>query len=213
MEILYADRRICVCIKPAGVLSTDEPGGMPEKLRAELGRENPCVLSVHRLDRAVSGLMVFARSHKAASLLSEQVRDGVFEKTYLAVLHGSPAEESGELRDLLRRDKARRMSFVADAPGKDTQEAVLDYTCLERANGLSLVQVRLHTGRTHQIRVQFASRDLPLWGDGKYGLPEDAGDIALWSHSLRFRHPETGETMEFSAPPPEKAPWTAFQMQ
>lgn len=209
-EVLYQDKRICVCIKPEGVLSTDEPGGMPELLRAELGGANPCVLSVHRLDRAVSGLMVFARSHKAAAILSEQVRSGDFKKSYLAVVHGTPDAETGEFRDLLMRDKARRMSFVVKEPGKDVQEAILEYSCLERTNGLSLMRVELHTGRTHQIRVQFASRGLPLWGDGKYGLPEDDGAIALWSHRLAFYHPETGEKLDFSAVPPKKEPWTGF---
>jgi len=212
-EILYRDRRICVCVKPAGVLSTNEPGGMPELLREALGDENPCVLSVHRLDRAVSGLMVFARSHRAAAVLSEEIRAGGFEKTYLAVIHGCPEGDEGEFRDLLIRDKARRMTFVTDTPGKDAREALLEYKLTERAGELSLVRIRLHTGRTHQIRVQFASRGLPLWGDGRYGLPGDGGNIALWSHSLSFTHPETGESMTFSALPPKTGPWTAFHME
>lgn len=212
MDFLHLDKRICVCLKPAGVLSTDEPGGMPEKLRAEFGSETACVRSVHRLDRTVSGLMVYARSHRAAQLLSEQIRSGGFEKEYLAVVHGKPDLGEGRFTDLLERDRALRITRVVNDPSKDAREAVLEYEVLQEAEGLSLVRIRLLTGRTHQIRVQFASRGLPLWGDGKYGLPEDSGDIALWSHRLAFRHPETDEALSFSAPPPaDKYPWSLFQ--
>ncbi len=214
MEILYADRRVCVCVKPAGVLSTDEPGGMPELLRAALGGENPCVRGVHRLDRTVGGVMVYARSRAAASILSAQIREGRFEKRYLAVVRGAPDAKSGELRDLLRRDRVSRRTEIADAPGRDVREAVLRYETLDAAEGLTLLRVALETGRTHQIRVQFASRGLPLWGDGKYGLPEDAGEIALWSYGLTFDHPETGERLTFTAPPPrEQYPWRMFDIE
>ena len=203
MEIVYQDRRIVVAVKPSGVLSTDEPGGAPELLRAQLGTE--CIRTVHRLDAQVAGLMVFARSARAASILSEQVRERRFGKEYLAVVHGEPLEERGVLRDLLGRDGARRMTYVAREPGCDVRE-------VDRCGGLSLVRIRLHTGRTHQIRVQFASRGLPLLGDGKYGLPEDPGPIALWSWRLRFTHPETGREMTFTHQPPPVAPWSGFQL-
>lgn len=208
MEILYQDKRIVVCIKPTGVLSTDEPGGIPELLRQELG--TPCIRTVHRLDQAVSGLMVFARSVKAASLLSEQMRSHAFHKEYLAVIHGVPPEESGVFRDLLRRDPARRLTEVVTVPEKGAQEAILRYTVLNCCEGVSLVSICLETGRTHQIRVQFASRGLWLLGDRKYGVPGDDGPIALWSHRLQFTHPESGEVMDFTAPPPQIAPWTLF---
>ena len=118
MEILYQDVDILVCIKPARVLSTDEPGGLPELVRESLGDKSADVRTVHRLDRVVSGLMVLARNAAAASELSRQIREGGFEKEYLAVVHGAPAEERGTFRDLLGRDKARRMTFVADQEGK-----------------------------------------------------------------------------------------------
>ena len=149
MEILYADESILLCVKPAGVLSTDEPGGLPELVRRELGDERADLRTVHRLDRAVSGLMLLARNAEAASVLSRQIREGGFEKQYLAVVHGS-CEERAVLRDLLLRDKARKMSFVVHAPGKGVQEAVLDYEKLWEREGLSCVRVNLHTGRTHQ---------------------------------------------------------------
>ena len=171
MDILYADKRILVAIKPAGVLSTDEPGGMPSLLRAQLGDDRACVRTVHRLDAAVQGVMVFARSARAASLLSEQIRDRGFQKEYLAVVHGAPPE-GGTLCDLLGRDRQQRMTYVADAPGKDVREAKLSYRVLQRREGFSLVSICLHTGRTHQIRVQFASRGWPLAGDRKYGTED-----------------------------------------
>ena len=209
MDILYADKRILVAIKPAGVLSTDEPGGMPSLLRAQLGDDKACVRTVHRLDAAVQGVMVFARSARAASLLSEQIRDRGFQKEYLAVVHGAPPAE-GTLCDLLGRDRQRRMTYVADAPGKDVREAKLSYRVLQRCEGFSLVSICLHTGRTHQIRVQFASRGWPLAGDKKYGVEDGFEQIALWSHRIAFTHPETGEAVEFSALPPHEGAWGMF---
>ena len=209
MDILYADKRILVALKPAGVLSTDEEGGMPSLLRRHLGDDKACVRTVHRLDAAVSGVMVFARSVKAASLLSQQIRERRFTKEYLAVIHGCPPP-SGELRDLLGRDKARRVTYVAEAPGPDVREAKLSYQVLECREGLSLVRVRLYTGRTHQIRVQFASRGFPLAGDKKYGVEDGFDAIALWSHRIGFTHPETGEAVEFSALPPKEGAWALF---
>jgi len=207
MEILYQDNDILVCIKPARVLSTDEPGGLPELLREALGDPGADIRTVHRLDRVVSGVMVLARNPKAASELSRQVRENEFEKEYLAVVHGVP-EASGTLRDLLGRDKARKMTFVADSPAKGVQEAVLDYVRLDTDGECSRVRVRLHTGRTHQIRVQFASRGFPLVGERKYSELNDPCEIALFSHKIGFTHPKTGEAMEFSALPPETEPWT-----
>ena len=207
MEILYKDRDILVCVKPPRVLSTDEPGGLPELVRQELGDPKADVRTVHRLDRVVSGLMVLARNAAAASELSRQIREGGFEKEYLAVVHGAPAEECGTFRDLLGRDKARRMTFVADQEGKGIQEAVLDYKVLAAEADRAKVLVRLHTGRTHQIRVQFASRGMPLYGERKYSQRNDPCEIALWSYRLGFAHPSTGEPMEFTKEPPESDPW------
>ncbi len=207
MQIIYEDKDIVVCVKPARVLSTDEPGGLPELLRAELGTQD--FRTVHRLDRVVSGLMVVARNAAAASDLSRQIREGSFEKEYQAVLHGCPEAEQGRLIDLLGRDKARKMTYVADVPGKDIQEAVLDYWLLAKNAECSRVRIRLHTGRTHQIRVQFASRGLPLVGERKYSELNDPCEIALWSYRLGFTHPATGEKMEFTLEPPRLYPWDA----
>lgn len=210
MEILYQDTCFLVCIKPARVLSTDEPGGLPGLVREALGDPKADVRTVHRLDRVVSGVMVLARSADAASELSRQIREDQFRKEYLAVIHGRPENPEGTLHDLLARDKARRMTFVAEAPGKGVQEAALSYRVLEYANGMSLVRVRLHTGRTHQIRVQFSSRGMPLVGERKYAVWNDPCELALWSAKIGFYHPGTGEWVEFSKEPPAVFPWTEF---
>jgi len=153
LEILFQDDSIIVCIKPSRVLSTDEPGGVPDLLRQQLGITE--VRTVHRLDRVVSGLMVLARNATSAAELSRQIRDNAFEKEYLAVVHGKPQLPQGEYRDLLVRDKARKMTLVAQKTGKGVQEAILNYRVLSEKENLSMVQIQLQTGRTHQIRVQF----------------------------------------------------------
>jgi len=208
MELIYQDDDILVCLKPARVLSTDEPGGVPDLAREALGDPSADVRTVHRLDRVVSGLMVLARNAKAASELSRQIRENGFEKEYLAVVHGRPEQDADTLRDLLGRDKARKMTFVASEPAKGVQEAVLDYAVVGAAEAMTRVRVRLHTGRTHQIRVQFASRGMPLVGERKYSTLEDLCEIALWSYRIAFTHPRTGEKMEFTHQPPEAFPWT-----
>lgn len=213
VPILYQDERILVCRKPAGLLSTDDENGLPAVLRAQLGDAHACIRTVHRLDAAVSGVMVYARSQMAASLLSEQIREGKFQKEYLAVLHGAPEAPAGELQDLLWRNRSTRRTVVVAEPRKEAKHARLLYRVLAEANGMSLVQIRLLTGRTHQIRVQLSSRGLPLVGDRKYGRgDEDGCAIALWSYRLRFFHPQTDELLEFSLEPPACAPWTDFSL-
>lgn len=209
MEILYKDEHIVVCIKPARVLSTDEPGGMPELVRQALQDENADVRTVHRLDRVVSGLMVLARSPEAAAELSRQIREDQFQKEYLAVIHGCPDSPAGRLTDLLLRNKQERKTYIVDAPGKGVQEAILEYQVLHAAHGLSRVRIQLLTGRTHQIRAQFSGRGMPLVGDRKYSTLEDPCEIALWSYRLAFSHPATGMPMEFIMEPPSVYPWTS----
>ena len=209
MEFLYLDEHIAVCVKPARVLSTDEPGGMPELVRNALGEPDADVRTVHRLDRVVSGLMVLARSAAAASELSRQIRDDQFGKEYLAVIHGCPDSPAGRLTDLLLRNKQERKTYIVQEPAKGVQEAILDYQVLNTANELSRVRIQLITGRTHQIRAQFSGRGMPLVGDRKYSLLEDPCEIALWSYRLSFSHPVTGQAMEFTLEPPEIYPWTS----
>ena len=208
MQILYIDQDVLVCIKPPRVLSTDEPGGLPSLLRQSLGDPAADIRTVHRLDRVVAGLMVLARNGKAASELSRQIREDLFEKEYLAVVHGKPETDTGRLTDLLYRDKARKMTLVVPEEGKDVQPASLRYQVLHTTGELSRIRIQLETGRTHQIRVQFASRGMPLVGERKYSLLDDPCEIALWSHRIGFNHPATGEKMEFSLQPPDEYPWT-----
>lgn len=213
VPLLYLDEAVAVCVKPPRVLSTDEPGGLPNLLRETLGDEKADVRTVHRLDWVVGGVMVLARTAPAASELSRQIREGSFGKTYLAVVHGAPEGERGTFRDLLGRDKARKMTYVASAPGKDVREAILRYRVLDTREGISLVEIKLETGRTHQIRVQFASRGMPLVGERKYSTLDDGCELALWSREIAFDHPVSGARMTFSRLPPETRPWTRFQIE
>ena len=206
MNIVYEDRDLLLCEKPAGVIS--EADGMPELLKEATGAQE--IFCVHRLDRDTGGLMVFAKTQRAAAGLSAAIAAGKLEKEYLAVAEGIP-EESGTLRDLLYRDAARNKSYVVTRMRKGVREAVLRYRRLETREGLSLLRVALQTGRSHQIRVQFASRGFPLAGDRKYGSSLRGCDLALWSARLRLPHPITGEWICRELPPPETWPWTLFQ--
>ena len=210
MQIIYEDADVLVCVKPSRVLSTDEPGGLPELLRQERNMPDLELRTVHRLDRVVSGLMVLAKNAASASVLSQQIREGVFQKEYLAVIHGHPEAQEGTLKDLLFRDKARKMTMVATEPAKGVQEAELSYAVVATNENFSKIRISLKTGRTHQIRVQFASRGMPLVGERKYATLEDDCEIALWSCRLGFYHPATEKWMEFFLEPPAQDPWTYF---
>ena len=214
IRILYKDDMLAVAVKPAGVLSQPDRTGedsMVTLLKAQLGRE---VFPVHRLDRAVGGVMLFAMTKSAAGKLSALVTSDLFEKEYMAVIHGVPTEEKGELSDFLFHDARRNLTTVVTPDHKDAKDARLAYTLLAKdmENEFSLVRVRLYTGRTHQIRVQFASRSLPIAGDGKYGARDRMG-LALWSSRLSFRHPIRKKTMTFEALPDGTAtPWDRFSL-
>ena len=211
MELIYQDDDVLVCVKPAGALSTDEPGGVPELARQALGDPKADVRTVHRLDAVVSGLMVLARNASAASELSRQIREQTFGKEYLAIVHGRPEEASGTYVDLLLRDKRERKTYVVTEGAKGVQEAILDYQIIGSNGELTRVAIQLRTGRTHQIRCQFSSRQMPLVGDRKYSTHDDGCDIALWSSRLCFRHPKTNEELTFTAPHPDEFPWNQFK--
>ena len=192
MEILYSDREIAVCVKPVGLDSEQQ---VPEALRAALGRE---IYPIHRLDKNVGGVMVYARTRSAAAALSWCVQDGSLVKEYVALVHGTPPEK-GDWQDLLWKDSAKNKVFVVKRERKGVKPARLEFTRLT-AGETSLVRIRLHTGRSHQIRVQFASRGYPLVGDHKYGSRDAQTAPMLFSCRLSF--PWKGETRTFQALPP-----------
>ena len=207
MTPLYSDEEIAVAVKPRGALSEEgESGSFPALLREALGGE---IYPVHRLDRETAGVMVYARNARAAAALSRMIAEGRFHKEYLAVAHGSPAQEKGELTDLLFFDRRSGKVYPVKRQRKGVKEARLRYRVLAEKEGLALLSVTPLTGRTHQIRVQFASRNHPLFGDRKYG---GAGDgFGLWAHRIRFCHPVTGEEMVFTSRPDPVPPWTLFE--
>ena len=180
---------------------------MPALLRAALGGE---FYPVHRLDQPAGGVMVYARTKPAAARLSAAVQTEAFGKEYLAVLDGWPEAREDALCDLLFFDRQKKKSYVVKRARAGVKQARLSYRVLETAQERALARVKLDTGRTHQIRVQFSSRGWPLTGDGKYGSRENRCTLALWSAELRFPHPVHGEEMRFAARPPETYPWTLF---
>ena len=206
MEILYHDKDIVICVKPPRVLSTDEPGGLPDLVRQVLNETN--IRTVHRLDRVVGGLVVLAKRSKAASALSRQIREGIFQKEYVALVHGCPQPQDGTFHDYIHRDPRERKSCLVPESSPQAQEAILHYTTECSAGEYSRVRIRLITGRTHQIRCQFSGHGYPLAGDRKYGIPDEAEDIALWSAKLSFLHPYSGKPMAFTLEPPKTHPWT-----
>ena len=212
MRIIKETDNVIVCIKPPGILSTDEPGGMPSLVKEAMRDPEAEIYTVHRLDRVVSGLMLLAKSRSAASDLGRQIMSRTFFKEYLAVIHGTPDEQEGTFTDLLYRNRSERKTYVSATPGKGVQEAILDYSVLAEAHALSLVKIALRTGRTHQIRAQFSSRGMPLAGDRKYSTNDDNCDIALWSYRLAFNEPVNGERIDISFPPPHQYPWDLFSI-
>ena len=211
--ILCATRSFLVCCKPIGCECEHE---LPALLASVLNCKVESLYCVHRLDRAVGGVMVWARTPKAAAALSRQIQECALEKEYLAVCAGVPAPSVGEMRDHLYKDAARQKAYAVKSARRGTKEASLAYTVLDdtaiNGAGASLVRVTLHTGRFHQIRCQFAARQHPLLGDGKYGSREKGCPVALWSHRIAFYHPDSGARVEFSASPPAVFPWDQFSI-
>ena len=213
LTILYEDAHLVICLKPPGVLSEDSEKGrcMPALLREHYRAQgkNDYIATVHRLDKIVGGVMVFSRRRQVTGQLTAAIARHEITKEYLAVLRGHPEKAEDTLTDLLFRDAAHNKSYVVKRMRKGVREASLDYTVLGRADGLTLVRVRLHTGRTHQIRVQFSSRGLPLLGDIRYGSKAPCSP-ALWSHRLALTHPVTGKPIDVTCPPPDSWPWSLF---
>ena len=192
MEILYSDKEIAVCIKPVGM---DSEKAVPAVLSEALGGDfHP----VHRLDQNVGGVMVYARTSSAAAFLSRQIQEGCLIKEYVALVHGTPPD-AGDWQDLLFKDSRKNKVFVVKRERKGVKAARLEFTTLRQGDP-SLVRIRLHTGRSHQIRVQFASRGFPLVGDHKYGARDENSAPMLFSCRLQFSH--QGKPVSFEKLPP-----------
>lgn len=204
MQIIHVDDAIAVCVKPAGISA--EAGGLPDRLAGTLGGQ---IYPVHRLDQAVGGVMVYARQAKAAAALSQAMQAGLVVKAYAAAVHGHPNPPEGRWEDLLWKDSRKNKVYVVSRLRKGVKQAALAYRVLAGAGDSSLVWVRLFTGRSHQIRVQFASRGYPLLGDHKYGSRDKRASPALWSCRLAFPHPVSGQRMCFFCPP-EGESWERF---
>lgn len=213
MNILFVDDYLVVCEKPVGVLSEydEKRANMPTLLSAELGGASVTVLN--RLDRDVGGVMAFSLHPSATARLNKQISDGTFVKEYIAVVEGVPDEKEGVFDDLLFHDGTKNKSFVVKRPRNGVKRAVLDFVVLDTIErdgcDYSLVKVVLKTGRTHQIRVQFASRGFPLVGDKKYGSKQ-GGDIALRAYKIAFKHPQTQKPLGFVLPLPQVSPYDCF---
>ena len=191
MDILYSDRDLAVCIKPVGL---DSEAEVPAELKKALGGE---IFPIHRLDKNVGGVMVFARTKQAAAALSKAVQEGQMVKEYVAMVHGTPPE-TGDWEDFLFKDSRKNKVFAVKKERKGVKYARLEFRRLS-AGETSLVHVRLHTGRSHQIRVQFSSRGFPLVGDHKYGSRDEKTEPMLFSCRITF--PWKGENKVFDAKP------------
>ena len=192
MEILYSDKDLAVCIKPVGL---DCEHQVPEELKQALGGE---IFTVHRLDLNVGGVMVFARSKPAAAALSRAIQDDSMVKEYVAIVHGTPPEK-GDWEDLLWRDASKNKVFVVKRQRGGVKKARLEFARLSQQEDTALVRIRLHTGRNHQIRVQFASRGFPLVGDHKYGSRSTETAPTLYSCCITF--PWKGKRLTFESLP------------
>ena len=221
MNILFEDNHLLVVVKEPNVpMQEDESQDLDlltmgkEYLRQKYDKPGNVYLGlVHRLDRPVGGVVVFAKTSKAAARLSEAVRTHQLHKEYLAIIEGE-LPDRGSLNDYLRKDTQHNTSKVVDAKDPEGKLSTLRYEVQERSDFLSLVKIELITGRSHQIRVQFSSRKTPLWGDARYNSGSKAGQqIALWAVRLSLPHPVTKETLTFVSEPPTTFPWSRFKSQ
>lgn len=220
LNILHEDNHVIVVLKPQNVPTCEDDSKDPDLLsavkeyvRVKYNKQgNVYIGLVHRLDRPTGGIMVFAKSSKAAARLSEQMKEGDFEKKYLAVTVGTPKEEQATLRHYLKKNAVNNMVYLSAPTVEGAKYAELDYKVLESKNGLSLVNVRLHTGRSHQIRVQMNAIGCPLYGDMRYGGEKaKKGNLALWAYYLAFTHPVTKERLVFRVEPPkDNTIWSMF---
>ena len=211
VDILFEDASVIVCLKPAGLQSQGGKNDLVSVLNGYFtdNKSDAKAFPVHRLDRDTAGVMVFAKNSSAAAKLSAQIANNEMKKHYYAVISGKPEEESGILKDLLFHDRQKNKTYTVKRSRKGVKEASLEYKTVGHSYGFTMLDILLHTGRTHQIRVQFASRKMPLYSDGKYG--GGSGKLALFAYKLEFIHPITNEPLCFTAKPDEdEYPWNMF---
>ncbi len=225
LKVLYEDNHIIVVEKPVNIPSQGDKTGdedmltiIKKYLKEKYNKPGDVYLGlVHRLDRPTGGVMVFARTSKAASRLSEQIRTNSFEKKYLAVINGRMEEPKATLEDYLFKLQKSNTSYVVRPNKKDAKQAILEYNekAYNKEQDLSLMEIKLKTGRHHQIRVQFASRGHSLYGDQKYGLKQNSKygkkQLALWAYSLSFNHPTLNNRLLFEENPPQSGIWSIFE--
>ena len=238
IKILYEDNHLLVVEKPPNMLSQGDITGdvdllsiLKDDLKQRYGKPGDAYLGlVHRIDRPVGGAMVFAKTSKAASRLTEQIKNRNFEKTYYAIVHGVPDKASGIFEHYLEKDERSNTVSVVPPLSNRGKKAILEFKVLESTENMSMVEINLHTGRSHQIRVQFATEGYPLYGDRKYGSPKKGTfidgqtiggrcmspyigeQIALWSVKIAFIHPTLKNTQEFRSIPPNIYPWSIFKI-
>ena len=220
--VLYEDNHVIVVLKPQNIPSCEDESKdkdlltvIKEYIKVKEKKEgNVYVGLVHRLDRPTGGVMVYAKSSKAAARLSEQMKNGDFQKIYSAVLVGAPKEKEGTLKNYLKKNPINNMVYVTPQTVEGAKYAELEYKVLEENGGLSLALIKLHTGRSHQIRVQFSNIGTPVYGDMRYGGEKAVkGKLALWATSLSFSHPVSKERLCFKIEPPEdEKPWRDFDL-
>lgn len=205
LKVLYEDDSIIVVIKPVGILSQSDEKGRENMVSLLKNHTNGEIYPLHRLDKDVSGVMVYAKTKRSAAVLSQDIKENKLVKEYIALVHSKPQNDFDIFEDFLFKDSKKGKSFVVKKERKGVKSAKLEYTLFKtfliNENEYSLVKVRLFTGRTHQIRVQFASRKMSLAGDRKYGAKDDFKNIGLWSYSLTFFHPTTKKELTFKAVP------------
>lgn len=213
VDILYEDKYICICRKEPGMLSemSESKDSLPKMLSEQIASD---IFVLHRLDKPVGGAIMYAKTKSAASAFTKIIGENGVRKEYLTVVDGVPEEQSGTLTDLLFRDRQKNKTYVVKRMRKGVKEAKLNYDVITSQENRSLVKIQLITGRTHQIRAQFASRKMPVAGDGKYGSKDNKCKTALWSLRLEFKHPFTGKTIAVLCEPDHDSyPWNLFRTE
>lgn len=219
IPIIYEDNHLLVVEKPVNMPVQEDRSGdkdlltlLKEKIKIRDQKPGNVYLAlVHRLDRPVGGVMVFAKTSKAASRLSDVIRRNKLNRTYLTVVRGKPKTKQQKLTHYLKKDRRKNMVRAVSRHDQQAKKAILEYETLGSLNGLSLLSIRLHTGRSHQIRVQLSTIGLPIYGDQRYGEKQRPGEqIALWAHELALPHTTTKETLSFISEPPNTYPWNTL---